>query len=186
MSSAGGPTFSTVWTAAGIVVAFAVNVIVFRIGREAKLRLETGVWWLPRADFVLLLALAVTLIGVFVLPVLGVGLPFARYALGLAFVLLAGYPFALAGHYEILRGKPPDEVKVKVVRYVQERNRQKPQGPDDPYEATYLPDQEKTTLKVIAGACVVYPRGGRCRSLLSETRNPWWLAQATWGAVVTT
>src|SRR4051794_23974564 len=101
-------SFATVWTAAGIVVAFSVNAIVWRIGREASMRTGGGQWWMPRADFVLLASLAVTLIGVFVLPVLGAELVFARHALGVAFVLLAGYPFALAGHYEILRGKPPE------------------------------------------------------------------------------
>lgn len=52
MSSNGGITFTTVWTAAGIVVAFAVNVIVVRIGRESNMRSQGGIWWLPRADFV--------------------------------------------------------------------------------------------------------------------------------------
>lgn len=104
-----GSDFSTVWTAAGVVVGFSVTAFIFRIGREAKKRDERLRYWLPPADFLLLTSLAVTLIGVFVLPILGASLSFALYALGLSLVVLAAYPFALAGHYEILFGIPPGE-----------------------------------------------------------------------------
>jgi hypothetical protein len=157
MSSTSGITFDAVWTAAGIVVAFAVSVFVFRIGRESTMRSQGGLWWLPRADFVLLGALAVTLIGVFVLPVLGAGLTFARYALGLAFVLLAGYPFALAGHYEILHGELPEEVKQKIEEEARAAARH---GTPLPAEAMWQPDyftgQERKALKVIGAACIIY------------------------------
>jgi hypothetical protein len=99
--------FGTTWTAAGVVVGFSVTAFTFRIGREARKRDDGHAYWLPPADFLLVVSLAVVLIGVFVLPVLGAGLAFARYALGWAFLLLATYPLALAAHYEILLGKPP-------------------------------------------------------------------------------
>lgn len=109
MAASDGLDFSTVWTAAGVVVGFSVTAFMFRIGRESEVRTSGGRWWLPAADFVLILSLVVVLVGVFTLPVLGASLTFARYALGWAFLLLARYPFALAGHYEILLGQVPEE-----------------------------------------------------------------------------
>lgn len=156
MARSGGIDFPTVWTAAGIVVAFSINIIVFRIGRESAMRSEGLIWWLPRADFVLLGALAVVLIGVFVLPVLGAGLSFARYALGLGFVLLAGYPFALAGHYEILRGEVPHEVKDKIGKEQAAARAGTPLPQREIYEPAYLTDQERKALEVIGAACIVY------------------------------
>jgi hypothetical protein len=109
VATAQGIGYGPVWTAAGIIVAFFGLAFTLRIKREADIRSRTigkeTVYWLPPAEFVMLASLVVVLIGVFVLPVLGAGLEFARYALGWGFLLLAGYPLALAGHYEILFGR---------------------------------------------------------------------------------
>ena len=111
VTTAEGLDFGTVWTAAGVVVGFTVTAFMYRIKRESEIRtgapLGRGKYWFPPADFALLGSLAVVLVGVFVLPVLGAGLAFAKYALGWAFLLLAGYPFALLGHYDILFGRVP-------------------------------------------------------------------------------
>ena len=141
MAAPADPNFATVWTAAGVVVAFSVNAFMFRIGREAQMRASGSRYWLPPADFALLGSLAVVLVGVFVLPVLGASLAFARYALGWAFLLLAGYPFALAGHYEILRGQVP---KKTLNRYTN--------GEDYPYAA----EQEKLVLALLVILSVTY------------------------------
>jgi hypothetical protein len=107
MATSAGLTFPAVWTAGGVVLGFVVTAFTFRIKREAELKAGNADYWLPPADFVLLLSMTVVLIGVFVIPVaLGAGLSFATYALGFGFLLLAGYPFALAGHYGILGGRP--------------------------------------------------------------------------------
>jgi hypothetical protein len=58
--------------------------------------------WLPIADCINMLSLALTLIGVFVLPVLhAIGAETASKIFGLAVLLLVGYAFSLAGHYEM-------------------------------------------------------------------------------------
>src|SRR4051794_13243701 len=91
-------TFQPVWTAAGVVAGFVVTAYMFRIKREAEMRLEGLSYWLTPSDHVLILSLCVDLIGVFVLPVLGASLTVAAYALGWSMLLLAGYPLAAAGH----------------------------------------------------------------------------------------
>ena len=99
-----------------------------------------------RPTFVLL-GLLVVLVGVFVLPVLGAGVAFARYALGWAFLLLAGYPFALAGHYEILLGKVPK----KTVDRREEITRDGGEW-DYPWDS----EQEKSVILLIVAASAAY------------------------------
>ena len=41
----------------------------------------------------------------FELPILGIGVDFAANAFGASLILFAGYPFALAGHYELFKSK---------------------------------------------------------------------------------
>ena len=108
MATDAGLNLPAVWTAGGIVLGFVVTIFTFRIKREAEIRASgSPTYWLPPADFVLLLSMAVVLIGVFVIPIaLGAGVSFAKYAMGFGFLLLAGYPFAIAGHYGILSGRP--------------------------------------------------------------------------------
>jgi hypothetical protein len=74
---------------------------------------------------VLILSLGVSLVGVFVLPVLGASLTVAKYALGWSMLLLAGYPLATAGHYEILFGHSPEQR-----RLLRERRRNRRQSND--------------------------------------------------------
>ena len=140
-----GIDISAIWTAASIVVGFSVGAFGFRLKREIDMRAAGEPYWLPRADFVLLLSLAIVLIGVFVLPVLGAGTSFARYSLGWAFLLLAGYPFALAGHYDLLLGKVPESVRAK-------RERPPSAGGGFPYRT----GQETVVLILLTVATVGY------------------------------
>ena len=63
-------TFAPVWTAAGVVAGFVVTAYMFRIKREAEMRSEGFWYWLTPADHVLMLSLGVSLVGVFVEPIL--------------------------------------------------------------------------------------------------------------------
>ena len=136
------------------VVGFSVTAFIFRIGREAKKRDERFLYWLPPADFLLLGSLAVTLIGVFVLPILGAGLSFALYALGLSLVLLAAYPFALAGHYEILFGQPPKEEDDDGVEGSQASDKVLRKDVDE--QTNPRPQQETNVLWVTLGLVILY------------------------------
>ncbi len=85
----------------------------WRLKRELERREGSeGRVWIPPADFLNLLALIVVVVGAFLWPILDLpcGVEVARNAFGLGLILLVGYPFALAGHYGLLRprGRPID------------------------------------------------------------------------------
>jgi hypothetical protein len=59
-----------------------------------------------------LASMLVVAIGVFVLPILNVAnLRFMKFAFGLALLLFIGYPFALAGHYDMYNRKTQRSMK---------------------------------------------------------------------------
>jgi hypothetical protein len=95
-------SIGTLWSGAGILVGFQVTAFTLRINREISVGGSGDLTWLPVADSLNLLSLSITLIGVFTLPMLGViGLHTAAKLFGLVVLLLLGYTFALAGHYEM-------------------------------------------------------------------------------------
>lgn len=122
----------TVWSAAGVVVAFQVAAYTLRISREIQVASEDDLTWLPPADLLNVLSMTVTMIGVFVMPVLGlVGSRFAERAFGLSVLLLVGYAGALAGHYEMFNPR-----SVRSMRY--------------------FPLQEKVAVAGVGAAVVAY------------------------------
>jgi hypothetical protein len=91
-----------IWTAAGVLIGFQVTSFVWRVSREV----DVGITWLPPADILNLISMAVAMVGVFVFPILGLAdLNFIRFSFGLAVLLFVGYPFALAGHYDMYNNK---------------------------------------------------------------------------------
>ena len=62
--------FGELWSVAGVLVGFQVAALTLRVNREIDVGSSGDRTWLPVADCVNLLSLSVTLIGVFVLPVL--------------------------------------------------------------------------------------------------------------------
>jgi hypothetical protein len=97
---------SDIWTAAGILIGFQVASFSWRVSREVSVAQKEDLTWLPPADIVNLASMIVTVIGVFVLPTLGlVDLTFTLRSFGLAVLIFAGYPFALAGHYDMYNNK---------------------------------------------------------------------------------
>jgi hypothetical protein len=99
---------SDIWTAAGVLLGFQVTSFAWRFTREAEVG-ETGdLTWLPLADILNLASMTVLMAGVFVLPILGlVNFDFGIHSFGLALLLFAGHPFALAGHYDMYNRKTP-------------------------------------------------------------------------------
>ena len=87
------------WTAAGVLLGFQITAFAWRIERETRQKLV----WLPPADYLNLLAMLVTVLGVFVAPIFGVAsVQAARVFFGLATLLFLGHAVALAAHYELL------------------------------------------------------------------------------------
>jgi hypothetical protein len=127
-------TQGNIWTAAGVLLGFQLTAFTWRLNRELEMGDRGERVWVPLADMLNLAAFVVVVGGVYVLPVLGVSdraLP--RDALGLGVVMLAFYPFALLGHYELF--KPPDD-------------------PDD--QRPRCPGQEQIVLVVAALAVIAY------------------------------
>lgn len=91
------------WTAGGILLGFQLTSFHFRLARELKFRDEGDTTWLPWADLLSLTSMLIMVFCIFLFPILGFGDKFATNAFGVALILFAGYPFALAGHYELFR-----------------------------------------------------------------------------------
>lgn len=100
--------FADIWTAAGVLIGFQVTSFVWRISREVEVGKKGDITWLPPADILNLLSMVVTMVGVFILPILDLAdLNFMKLSFGLAVLLLVSYPFALAGHYDMYNSKTP-------------------------------------------------------------------------------
>ena len=122
--------FTHLWMAAGVLIGFQVSSFGWRISREADVD-EAVSTWLPPADIVNLFSMMVTALGVFILPILGlINTEFSLLAFGFAMLLFVGYPFALAGHYDLFH--------------------------KGPRSFEYFPRQEKIVIALIAIASAAY------------------------------
>jgi hypothetical protein len=118
------------WTAAGVLIGFQISSFGWRISREAEVD-EAVSTWLPPADIVNLFSMMITALGVFILPILGViSAKVSQLIFGFAMLLFVGYPFALAGHYDMYN--------------------------KGPRSFQYFPRQEKIVIAIIAVAAVAY------------------------------
>lgn len=124
-------TYGEILAAAGVLLGFQITSFTWRISREVDVG-KSDLTWLPIADMLNLASMLVVAVGVFVLPILNVAnLRFMKLALGLALLLFIGYPFALAGHYDMYNGKTVRSMK-------------------------YFPFQEKVVAACILLAIVAY------------------------------
>lgn len=122
---------STIWSAAGVLVGFQVAAFTLRINREIDVGDKGDITWLPLADMLNMFSLAMTTIGVFLAPVAGLGsVDSVAKVFGLSVILLTGYPFALAGHYEMFSSGTRTH--------------------------TWLPFQEKVCIAATGVACALY------------------------------
>lgn len=123
---------ASLWPAAGVLAGLQVTAFTLRINREIAVGGRGDVTWLPVADVLNLLSLVAIMLGVFISPVLGIGgAAVPGKAFGLAVLLLVGYPFALAGHYEMF-------------------------NPRTSRTMTYFPRQEQIVVSAVVVAVVVY------------------------------
>lgn len=95
-----------IWTAAGVMLGFQVSAFAWRIQQESQVADNGQISWIPPADYLNLAAMLVTVLGVFVAPVIGIATSdTAKMAFGLGAILFAGHSFALAAHYELFNHK---------------------------------------------------------------------------------
>jgi hypothetical protein len=118
---------TSIWASAGILLGFQLTSFSWRVARELDVTKNNLAErkWLPPGDFVNLLSMVISVIGVLILPLLGfVDANTVRYIFGLSLLLFAGYPFTLIGHYEMYtplsKNKPslsyfPRQEKITIV-----------------------------------------------------------------------
>ena len=88
-------------TVAGLLLGFQVTAFSWRVTRESAMGDKQDTTWLPPADWVNLGSIVVLALGVFLMPLLGGSQRIQELSVGLGVVLTMGYPFALAGHYDM-------------------------------------------------------------------------------------
>jgi hypothetical protein len=99
---------TSIWTAAGVLLGFQLSVIRWRVDREREMEAADELVWLPPCEYLNLLSMGSTAVGVFVLPALGVvGIEFLRHSFALSILFLSGYSFAIFGHYQLFRHSLP-------------------------------------------------------------------------------
>jgi hypothetical protein len=93
-----------IWIAAGVIFGFQITWFSWRISREIEMGKRNEITWLPVADWINLTSMLITVIGVFILPILGIKeLYIIKRIFGYALLLIVGHAFALAGHYQLFR-----------------------------------------------------------------------------------
>ncbi len=106
---------SDIWITAIFLIGLQIAAFTWRVSREIAVAERGDINWLPPADIMNLIAMVVAFLGVFALPIGGIENPnVPRLALGLSIILFAGYPFALAGHYDLYtKGPRSDDYATK-------------------------------------------------------------------------
>ena len=93
-------------SAGGILLGFQVTSLGWRITEEAKVARNGDITWLPPADYLNMLAMAITSSGIFVLPAIGIdNIEIIRFMFGLGAILYVGHSISLVGHYELFNHK---------------------------------------------------------------------------------
>ena len=99
-------SIADLWTAAGVLLGFQLAALLWRLNRELYMREKRCPerTWIPDSDIVMAASMLIIVVGVFILPILDfISVQNAARLLGLSAIFLAGYPFALAGHYNLYR-----------------------------------------------------------------------------------
>jgi hypothetical protein len=100
-------TLSEIWTVAGILIILNIGALTWRVSQTAHLPERGPIPWLLPADTISLIAIAVTFLGAFVGPLVGIkNLTIPKVALGISIILSGGYPVALVIHYALYPGGP--------------------------------------------------------------------------------
>jgi hypothetical protein len=95
---------SVVWSVSAILLGFQTVAFSWRIAREIYMESRGESIWLTAADAVIAVSMLILIFGVFVLPIVApVKLDTVVHLLGLSLIRFAGYPFVLAGHYDLYR-----------------------------------------------------------------------------------
>jgi hypothetical protein len=92
---------SLLWTVASVILGFQITAFIFRLQRETSLRWEERHF--PACEYLNLVSIALSVAGVFVMPLVWRVHPSTvKGMFTAAMSLFAFYPFAVAAHYKIL------------------------------------------------------------------------------------
>jgi len=152
-----------IWTAAGVLLGFQVTSFIWRIDREVKIRDEEtgqhqGGPWLTPSDFVNIISMIVVVVGVFVLPILGLAnLTFLKDSFGLAALLFIGHAFARAGHYSLYM-YPLKALRDRLRKILGKKDVTSDQSavPRLIYPPQYYPRQERVVVTIIIMLVIAY------------------------------
>ena len=90
------------WEAASVLLALQAASLGWRINRELSASEKGEPTWLPVADIINLLAMAVSVSCVFLAPVFGIwSATGAVRSFGIVLILTVGHAISLAAHYEL-------------------------------------------------------------------------------------
>ena len=102
---------SQLWTAAAVLVGFQITALTWRLNREVAMEASSERTWATLPDGFVATSFLVVVIGVFAAPLSGAAsTDFAAKLFGVAMLIFAAFPFALAGHYNLYcswgKGRP--------------------------------------------------------------------------------
>jgi hypothetical protein len=120
------------WRSVGVLVGFQITVLGWRIAREQTFAKERTQIRFPIADYFNLGSITISMISIFILPIVGEWPRLRMALLGVSFLLFTAFPFALVGHYEIFRPN------------------------DHPEALTYWPRQEKIVTCIAAAVILAF------------------------------
>jgi len=112
------------WRAIGILVGFQITVLGWRVAREQKRAETRKEIWFPIADYLNVASIAISMLSVFIIPIVGDWPRLRLGLLGVSLLLFTASPFALIGHYGMFTpNKHPQDLRYwpyqeKVVTFI--------------------------------------------------------------------
>jgi hypothetical protein len=90
------------WTPTGLILGFQITFFKWRLEEEAAVGDKGSIPWLVPSDYANIVAMLTFVVGVVLLPVLGLATTqMARAAFGIGVLLFVGQALGLAGHYQL-------------------------------------------------------------------------------------
>lgn len=96
------PDLKDLWTPTGLLLGFQATLFKWRIERESEVGDKEDIPWLVPADYLGIVSMILFVLGVILLPLIGITTSYsARLSFGLGALLFVGQSLGLAGHYQL-------------------------------------------------------------------------------------
>jgi hypothetical protein len=101
-----------IWESAALVLGFQAAGYAWRMAEESRVSRTGDVTWLPVADMLNLASIAVSIVGVYVLPTTGYRVLIATDSwFALSLLLFLGHLISVAAHYELFDIRHPRSMR---------------------------------------------------------------------------